>query len=157
LFALGFVTLKGTLDRTLKRLEGRADPDRAAIGVAAQGIALAASLMAREFTLVATNVPYLALGKQCDGLRSYVSAAHSDAKADLSTAFIERCLGYCSQGGTISVVSPQNWWMLYSYSDFRANMLNMTRFLLLGSLGREAFETFALRGPMTTLLVASLA
>ena len=89
------------------------------MGVAAQGIALAASLMTQEFTLVATNVPYLALGKQGKELRAYLAAAHFDAKADLATAFIERCMGYCSQGGTIAIVSPQNWWMQYSYMDFR--------------------------------------
>ncbi len=62
LFALGFDTLRGTVERALKKAEAQADPDRAAVGVAAQGIAFAASLMAREFTLVATNVPYLAQG-----------------------------------------------------------------------------------------------
>src|SRR5271157_3500879 len=64
LFTLGFDALKGTLDRALKNTETKSDPDRAAVGVAAQGIALAASLMTREYTVVATNVPYLARGKQ---------------------------------------------------------------------------------------------
>ncbi len=45
LFALGFDTLKGTVERALKKFEARDDPDRAALGVAAQGIAMAASLM----------------------------------------------------------------------------------------------------------------
>ena len=49
LFALGFDTLRGTVERALKKIEARDDPDRAALGVAAQGIALAASLMSREF------------------------------------------------------------------------------------------------------------
>ena len=73
LFALGFDTLKGTVERALKKIEARDDPDRAAVGVAAQGIALAASLMAREFTLVATNVPYLARGKQDETMRTYLA------------------------------------------------------------------------------------
>jgi hypothetical protein len=75
LFALGFDALKGTLDRTLKKLEAQADPDRVAVGVAAQGIATAASLMVREFALVATNVPYLARGKQGDELSSRFACA----------------------------------------------------------------------------------
>ena len=37
LFALGFATLKGGLDRALKKTETQADPDRVAVGVAAQG------------------------------------------------------------------------------------------------------------------------
>ena len=65
LFALGFYTLKGTVERALKKIEARDDPDRAALGVAAQGIAMAASLYGpRSYTLVATNVPYLGRGKQ---------------------------------------------------------------------------------------------
>jgi hypothetical protein len=38
------------VQRALTKIESQADPDRAAVGVAAQGIALAASLMTREFT-----------------------------------------------------------------------------------------------------------
>ena len=90
--------MKGTLDRALKKTETQADPDRAAVGVAAQGIALAASLMAREFTLVATNVPYLARGKQDETLRDYLDDVHPAAKADLATAFVERCLEYLRRG-----------------------------------------------------------
>ncbi len=100
LFTLGFDALKGTLDRALKKTETKGDPDRAAVGVAAQGIALAASLMTREYTLVATNVPYLARGKQDKVLRDYIEDVHPAAKADLATAFVERCLDYCRSGGT---------------------------------------------------------
>ena len=92
LFALGFDTLKGTVERALKKIEARDDPDRAALGVAAQGIALAASLMSREFTLVATNVPYLARGKQAESCGITSVRYHPAAKADLATAFVERCL-----------------------------------------------------------------
>ena len=42
--------------------------------------------MARHFTLVATNVPYLASRKQSEELRTYLSDSHSMAKADLATA-----------------------------------------------------------------------
>src|SRR5205823_14390514 len=45
LFALGFDSLRGTLERALKRADTHADPDRAALGVGAQGLAAAASLV----------------------------------------------------------------------------------------------------------------
>ena len=50
IFRTGFDPLRGSLDRALRKTETQADPDRAAVGVAAQGIAVAASLMARQFT-----------------------------------------------------------------------------------------------------------
>ena len=98
LFALGFDTLKGTLDRALKKIETQADPDRAAVGVAAQGIALAASLMAREFTLVATNVPYLARGKQAEELRRLHRGRASGGKGRPGDGVRRAVLGVLHEG-----------------------------------------------------------
>ncbi len=100
LFALGFDALKGTLERALKKIEARDDPDRAALGVAAQGIALAASLMSREFALVATNVPYLARGKQSAALVDHLEKNFRLGRADLATALVLRCLDLCQAGGS---------------------------------------------------------
>jgi hypothetical protein len=143
LFALGFDTLKGTLDRTLKRLETESDPDRAVVGVVAQGIALAASVMAREFTLVATNVPYLARGKQSEELRDYISDVHPSAKADLATAFVERCMEYCAVGGSTALVTPQNWLFLGSYRALREHLLRQVTWDVVAKLGPGAFETIS--------------
>ncbi len=141
LFALGFDTLKGTVERALKKIEARDDPDRAAVGVAAQGIALAASLMAREFTLVATNVPYLARGKQAPELRDYLEETHPSAKADLATAFLERCLDYCRSGGTTALVTPQNWLFIGPFRHLRENLLLRYEWNCVAQLGPRAFET----------------
>jgi len=117
------------------------DPEREAIGVAAQGIALAAWLMARKFTLVATNVPYLARGKQDDVLRDYIEHVQPAAKADLATAFVDRCLGYCSPGGSTALVTPQNWLFLGSYKALREWMLRHVMWDVVAKLGPGAFET----------------
>ena len=98
LFALGFDTLKGTLDRTLKKLEDQTDPDRAAVGVAAQGIALAASLMAREFTLVATNVPYLARGKQAETYCRTICERTHGGQGRSGNRLRRTLLSYCASG-----------------------------------------------------------
>ncbi len=163
LFALGFATLKGTLGRALKNIETQADPDRAAVGVAAQGIALAASLMAREFTLVATNVPYLARGKQAgktnenepDGLRDYIETSFQLGKADLATAFVERCVEYAATAGAVAIISPQNWWFLGSYATFRRQLLKILSWKCIVTLGEEAWQAFGNRGPLATLVIAT--
>src|SRR5271157_3911317 len=152
LFSLGFDALKGTLDRALKKTETKGDPDRAAVGVAARGIALAASLMSQEFTLVATNVPYLARGKQDKVLRDYIEDVHPAAKADLATAFVERCLEYCRSGGTMALVTPQNWLLLTSYTAIRERLLKTLSWRSVVSLGEEAWWSFGVRGPRTVLL-----
>lgn len=143
IFALGYDVLKPTLARALEREANRSDPDRAAVGVAAQGIAMAASLMTREFTLVATNVPYLSRGKQCQELRDYLEKHHQDAKADLATAFVERCLDYCAKGGTIAAVTPQNWLFLGSYKKLRERLLKDVSWNVVAKLGPGAFETIS--------------
>ena len=155
LFALGFDTLKGTVERALKKIEARDDPDRAALGVAAQGIALAASLMSRQFTLVATNVPYLARGKQTEKLRDYIEEAHPAAKADLATAFVERCMDYSRPGGTAALVTPQNWLFLGSYKALRMRLLRQVTWNMVAKLGPAAFEDMNWWAANTMLVLLS--
>src|SRR5271157_5122955 len=157
LFALGFDSLKGTVERALKKIEARDDPDRAALGVAAQGIALAASLMSREFTLVATNVPYLARGKQAEELRDYVADEYPAAKADLATAFVERCLEYSAPGGSTALVTPQNWLFLGSYKALRERLLRQVTWNAVAKLGESGFESSQAAGAFTALLIHTTA
>jgi len=157
LFTLGFDALKGTLDRALKKTETKGDPDRSAVGVAAQGIALAASFMTRECTLVATNVPYLARGKQAPELRDYIEEVHPAAKADLATAFVERCLEYCLKGGTAALVTPQNWLFLGSYKVLRERLLRRVTWNVVAKLGPGAFETISGEVVNVALLIHTLA
>jgi hypothetical protein len=157
LFALGFDTLKGTVDRALKKIEARDDPDRAALGVTAQGIAFSASLMAREFTLVATNVPYLTRGKQGPVLWEYGGRVHPTAKSDLATVFLERCLGFCRSGGSIAIVTPQNWLFLGSYQPLRELLLREATWNLVAKLGEGGFESSQAAGAFTAMLILTAA
>ena len=131
MFALGFDTLRGTVERALKKIEARDDPDQAAVGVAAQGIALAASLMSREFTLVATNVPYLGSGDLPKGIRDWCQEHYFDFKADLATVFIDRCLSLLNAAGALAVVSTQGWWFMGCFSAFRRRIISEKRIALL--------------------------
>jgi len=93
------------------------------LAVAAQGVLAAFRILNSRFTLVATNVPYLLRGKQCEELQSYCRSYALDASADLATVFLERCTAFCSAGGTHATVTPQNWLFLKSYSSFRKRLL----------------------------------
>jgi len=64
--------------------------------VAAQGMAKAAELLGRDFTLAVTNVPFLGRGRQSDDLKSYLEKHYKDAKPDLSTAMLRRALNFLS-------------------------------------------------------------
>ena len=111
------------------------------LAVTAQGVAKAAEILAGQFTLVATNVPYLGMRKQGDELKDYCQRVHPDAKADLATCFIERSLKFSAVNGTIALVTPQNWLFLSSYSDLRESILRHRTIGTVGRLGPGAFET----------------
>ncbi len=129
------------------------DPAAAVFGTAALGVARAAELLARQYTLVATNVPYLARGKQGEVLRDFIGLRHGEAKADLATAFVQRCRSFCSPGGAYVAVTPQNWLFLRSYRKFREKMLAEQTLLILAKLGERAFESSAAAGAFVGLVI----
>ena len=119
------------------------DDDRIESGVVAQGMAKAASLLTSKYNWVITNPPYLKRGSQSVQLRDYIDLYHPASRHDLATAFFDRCLDFCIDGGTTSIVLPQNWLFLTSYRDFRKEKLTATTWHILSRLGSGAFETIS--------------
>lgn len=117
--------------------------NRLEAGIVAQGLAKAAELLAGQYTWVITNVPYLARGKQNDTLKDYCEAYYPAGKNDLATVFLDRCLEFCVQGGTASIVLPQNWLFLTTYRKFREKLLRNDIWHLIARLGPGAFETIS--------------
>lgn len=121
--------------------EVSAQTNRLEAGIVAQGLAKAAELLAGQYTWVVTNVPYLARGKQNDILKDYCETYYPAGKNDLATVFLDRCLEFCTLGGTASVVLPQNWLFLTSYRKFREKLLQNDSWHLIARLGAQAFQT----------------
>ena len=111
------------------------------MAVTARGLAKAAEILAGQFTLVATNVPYLGRGKQDDLLMNYCERFHPLSKADLSTCFVERCSDFSAFGGSSALVTPQNWLFLGQYKNFRESFLSTVGWRMVARLGARAFET----------------
>lgn len=109
--------------------------------IMAQGLAKAVALLAERYTLVMTNVPYLARGKQGETLRSFCETRYPEAKSNLATVFLERCLKLCAKGGTTAVVLPQDWLFKTSYKQFRKKLLKRDTWHLLARLGAKSFQT----------------
>ena len=125
--------------------------ERQEAAVAAQGLAKAAELLVGRYHLVATNVPYLARGKQGEKLRRFCEQRYRAAKNDLATVFLERCLELCAEGGTTSVVLPQNWLFLASYKKLRERLLKSETWHLLARLGEGGFESSSAAGAFVAL------
>ena len=125
-------------EETAKRLLAPEEYER---GVTAQGLARAAQLFAGRYHLVTTNVPYLGRGNQGEDLQKHIETHYPAGKADLSTAFVLRCLEFCVEGGTSALVTPQNWLFLGSYKDLRQRLLEAVEWNVIGRLGPKAFQT----------------
>lgn len=123
--------------------------------VAARGLAKAAEILAGQFTLITTNVPYLGRGKQEDELKDYCESIHPNAKADLSTCFVERCIDFCAPCGTTALVTPQNWFFLGTYKKLRQDLFRDTEWNLVVKLGPAAFQNMNFWAAKTALCVLS--
>lgn len=122
--------------------ERRSDnPAATVLGEAARVVLSAVRLLVRKYILVVTNVPYLGMRSQSETLFHFLETNHSDAKSNLATAFGNQCLALCVYGGTVALVTPQNWLYQSSYADMRRRLLTQFSWDFLARLGVGAFTT----------------
>ncbi len=149
-----FHELQPLLEQALSREEAKSDETLTEIGVTARGLAHAAEILADQFTVVATNVPYLVRGKQDTQLREFAERFHADAKTDLATCFVERCLRFTDPASAVSLVTPQNWLFLNTYKNLRKRLLRDAQWNLVARLGPRAFE--AIGGEVVSVSLLSV-
>lgn len=113
------------------------------MAVTARGLAKAAEILAGQFTLVATNVPYLGRGKQDEVLQDYCDRVYPESKADLATCFVERCVDFAGLGNSTALVTPQSWLFMGTYKKLRGKLLASIQWDSVGRLGTRAFETIS--------------
>ncbi len=132
-------------------LTAEQDDDAHERAVAAAGMARAAELLAGEYALIATNVPYLARGRQCQTLCEYIDQNLSLGKHDIATTFLERFASLVCAGGVVGIVSPQGWLFMPRYKRFRVAFLEKWQVLLLGILGEGGFVSSQAAGAFISL------
>lgn len=125
-----------------RALSNEQDEEIIEMGVVAQGLSKAATLMVEKYNLVITNVPFKKTAEMVPLVKDHFEKYHSEGKAALETAFLDRCLKYCStKGGSISIVLPQNWLFLTTYRKFREKLLKNDTWHVVALLGPKAFQT----------------
>lgn len=141
--------LQTVLNRTYSE-EGRE------AAIRAKSMASAAKMLGEQYDLVITNVPYLAAGKQDRALSEWCAEYYPEAKADLATVFLERCLKWTSpEGGMACIVLPQNWLFLKSYKKFRQKLLQHHAWNSVAKLGEGGFNSSAAAGAFVVLISLS--
>ena len=141
LFAADYETLKPYLDAALSVEQNNEELRERA--VAAAGMVKAAELLAGEYTLVATNVPYLKGGYHGDILKTHCERLYSSAKYDLATVAYERCMAFLAANGAAALVSQQYWLFLKYYQGLRKHVLTAFKVACVARLGPGAFETIS--------------
>ncbi len=115
----------------------------------------AREILGQPYSLVATNVPFLARAKQSAELRDFCLGQYPEARRDLAAVFVQRCLEFCAPGGAAALVSPQNWLFLRNYHDLRLRLQKEASWLMLARLGEGGFHSGGAAGAFSALLVLS--
>jgi hypothetical protein len=106
-------------------------------GHAAAGIAHAADLLSRNYTLFATNPPYLKRARQSDQLAELISDSYPEAKHELALAIFDR---FRRSSVMSACVLPHGWLFMSWYAKLRAHVLQAASLRLIGTLGTGAFS-----------------
>ena len=147
-----FHDLQPVLAKALQRESG---DEAQELAITAQGVARAAEILASQFTLVATNVPYLARTRHPPELCDYADRVCPHARTDLATVFITRCLEFARASGTIALVTPQNWNFQDQYETFRDWLLRHASLQANIQLGPGAFDAISGEVVKPALVIAS--
>ena len=150
-FAADYETIQPYLAAILSA--EKADDETRERAIAAAGMVKAADLLTGEYTLVITNVPYLTRGKQSDVLSTWCDSYADDAKLDLATVFLCRCLDFLPKGASTGIVVPQNWLALKSFAKLRNRLMTNYQWRVLVKLGPAAFSDMNWWAANTALLV----
>jgi hypothetical protein len=123
--------------------------------ISAKGISEATEILSAQYSLVATNVPYLARTRHPEELAKYVDRNYKESRTDLATVFIRRCLELSGSRNAIAVVTPQNWNFQDQYEPFRSWILSNASLQANVQLGAGAFESITGEVVKPALLIAS--
>lgn len=129
-----------SIRRALRAALEREQKDQTVLGNAVEDVVHASALLSRTYVLVATNPPFLHRSKQTEEVRAFLDLAYPRTSQDLATAFIDRAISFTANGGSVAVVSPQNWLQLGRYKDMRRSYLLDRRVGLVSLLGGGAFS-----------------
>lgn len=133
--------------------DGIGDIAAGVLGAQIQGLSRALSLLGREFTLVATNVPFLSRSKQCSTLRDFLDRACPLSKGDLATSMLELWMG---RARALAIVTPQNWQEKPGYTAFREHFLPRWSYHLFARIGNNVWQTQSNRQPFKVPTVLSV-
>ena len=95
--------------------------------------------LARQYDVVVTNPPYMAVSNGNAALNQFVKDNYPDSKGDLFACFIERCKRFTKKCGYQAMITQQAWMFTATYEKLREKLSKITIINLL-QLGARGFD-----------------
>lgn len=99
-----------------------------------------AEIMSSKYDVVVTNPPYMGTRGMNGYMADWINEKYPDAKADVFSVFIEMCLSRTIYSGYCSMVTPESWMFITSFTKIRNIILNNYTISSLNHLGHYGFE-----------------
>jgi hypothetical protein len=100
-----------------------------------------AEALTQRYHIVVANPPYMGSGAMNAGLKRLAVAAYPDAKNDLYSMFIQRCLELPCSCGYVAMVAMHSWMFLSRFEKLRSAILLKNTVVTLAHLGARAFDS----------------
>ncbi len=81
------------------------------------------NIITKKYDVVVTNPPYLGRKSISSDLKKYINKNIPNAKSELYSAFIKRCIDYACKGGYVGMITLHTWMFISSYSDLRKEII----------------------------------
>ena len=112
--------------------------------------------LARKFTCVVANPPYMGSSSFCPFMSKWVKKHYPDVKSDLCTCFIERCFASVKEHGYSTLVTMQSWMFLGSFEKMRTKLIEQHSIVSMAHIGARGFDSIGGEVVSTTATVFSV-
>lgn len=113
-----------------------------------------AKMLARKYEVVVTNPPYMNSGSMNESLLSFIKEKYENSKADLYSAFIERCGSMLNSYGFQAMITQHSWMFLSRFEKLR-ELVDKKSIVNMAHLGTRAFDEISGEVVQTTTFVLS--
>lgn len=109
--------------------------------------------LARKFTCVVANPPYMGSGSFSPFMSKWIKKNYADVKSDLCTCFIERGFDLVQKHGYSAMVTMQSWMFLGSFEKMRAKLIEQSSIVSMAHIGARGFDSIGGEVVSTTATV----
>mgnify|MGYP003290045892 CR=1 FL=1 len=98
-----------------------------------------AKLLNKKYDVVITNPPYMGRKVLPKVLLKYLNTEYRYGKSELYTSFIERCLLFLNDKGTLAMLTLHTWMFIKSFASLRRHIIENYQLSSLIHLGKNTF------------------